>query len=74
MEAHLSCTWELRHETTWAREEEVQSAYRGGGVGLGSMLQQDIDDVCVALLGSLVQRCVAILGLEVAAICRGTGK
>lgn len=36
-------------------------AYRGGGVGLGPVLQQDVDDVRVALLGGLVQRRVAVL-------------
>lgn len=51
-----------------AREEKDESPgkghrhpYRGGGIWLGPMLEQDINDVCVALLGSLVQRCVAIL-------------
>lgn len=34
---------------------------RGGGVGLGPVLQQDVDDVRVALLSGLVQRRVAIL-------------
>jgi len=36
-------------------------AIRGGGVGLGPVLQQDVDDVRVALLGGLVQRRVAVL-------------
>lgn len=35
--------------------------YRGDGVGLGPVLQQNIDDVSVALLSSLVQRGVPIL-------------
>lgn len=36
--------------------------YRGGGFGPGPVLQQHVDDVRVALLRRLVQRCVAILG------------
>lgn len=36
--------------------------YRGGGFGPGPVLQQHVDDVGVALLRSLVQRCVAVLG------------
>ena len=45
------------------RRGEGQPAppYRGGGVGLGPVLKQDVDDVRVALLGGLVQRRVAIL-------------
>lgn len=41
--------------------------YRGGGVGLGPVRQQDVDDVRVALLGGLVQRRVAVLQTMVAA-------
>lgn len=35
--------------------------YRGDGVGLGPVLQQNIDDVSVALLSSLVKRGVPVL-------------
>lgn len=42
-------------------EGQPAPPYRGGGVGLGPVLQQDVDDVRVALLGGLVQRRVAIL-------------
>lgn len=35
--------------------------YRGDGIGLGPMLQQNVDDVSVALLSSLVKRGVPIL-------------
>lgn len=39
----------------------VHQTHRGDGIGLGPMLQQHIDDVSVALLGSLVKRGVPIL-------------
>lgn len=35
--------------------------YHSDGIGLGSVLQQYIDDVCVSLLGCLVKRSVSIL-------------
>lgn len=35
--------------------------YSGDGVGLGSMLEKNVNDVSVALLSSLVERCVPIL-------------
>lgn len=44
--------------------------YRGRGVGLGPVLQQDVDDVRVALLGGLVQRRVAVLWVTVATTAR----
>ena len=43
------------------KEGQPAPPYRGGGVGLGPVLQQNVDDVRVALLGGLVQRRVAIL-------------
>lgn len=51
--------WEAgqrRGEPSWG------APYRGGGFGPGPVLQQHVDDVGVALLRSLVQRCVAVLG------------
>lgn len=39
----------------------TRQTYSGDGVGLGSVLQQNIDDVSVALLSSLVKRGVPIL-------------
>ena len=42
-------------------EGQPAPPYRDGGVGLGPVLQQNFDDVRVALLGGLVQRRVAIL-------------
>lgn len=39
----------------------AHQAHRGDGVGLGPVLQQDVDDVSVALLGSLVKRGVPVL-------------
>lgn len=35
--------------------------YHSDGVGLGTVLQQYIDDVCVSLLGCLVKGSVSIL-------------
>lgn len=48
-------------------EGQRRRPYRGRGVGLGAVLQQDVDDVRVALLGGLVQRRVAVLLVTVAA-------
>lgn len=39
----------------------AHQTYRGDGVGLGPVLQQNVDDVSVALLSSLVKRGVPIL-------------
>jgi hypothetical protein len=50
------------------------NTYSSGGVGLGPVLEQDVDDVRVTLLGSLVQRRVAILWMIVALIFRRRGK
>lgn len=60
----------LRHAKREMRGQG-SAPYRGGGVGLGPMLEQDVNDVRVALLGGLVQRCVAILWAEMAPIGRG---
>lgn len=38
--------------------------YCSNGIGSGSMLKEDIDDVSVALLCCLVQRCVSILKMQ----------
>lgn len=38
--------------------------YHSDGIGLGSILQQYIDDVCVSLLGCLVKGSVSILKRE----------
>lgn len=39
----------------------ARQTHRGDGVGLGPVLQQDVDDVSVALLSSLVERGVPVL-------------
>lgn len=41
--------------------------YHSGGVGLGPVLEQHIDDMGVPLLGRLVQRSVAALKAHTAA-------
>lgn len=55
---HLVCVHRRRRACLCAL------THHSDGVGLGAILQEHIDDVCVSLLGCLVKRSVSILKVE----------